>query len=137
MRAALQVPVDTFSAWNRDNASRLAAALSFYTVLSLAPILIIVIAVLGLALGEQAAQGQLVAQVRDVIGEDGGNAIQSIIQNAGQPAAGIGPTIIGVILLIVGASGVFAELQSSLDLIWEVRRRPGHGVLDTLRSRLH
>ncbi len=123
------------SAWKEHNVPRLAAALAYYTLVSLAPLLIIVVAVAGWAFGREAAQGKICAQVAALVGEQGGRAIESIIQNADQPATGVIATLIGVLILLFGAGGVFVELHDSLNLIWRVPTKPGRGIFRVLRER--
>ena len=109
-----------FQEWQDDQATRLAAALSYYTVFSIAPLLIIVIAVVGLVIGQREAQGQIVGQIAGYIGEDGAGFIEGILQQMSQPRNSILATIIGIITLLLGATGVFGELQASLNQIWDV-----------------
>ena len=101
--------------------SRLGAALAFYTILSLSPLVIIVVAVGGLIFSRSTAQTQILSQVQGMIGPEGGKAVESMLANAQRPAAGILGTIVGVLSLLFGASGVFTELRSALNLIWEVK----------------
>lgn len=128
----------TFSQWRDDQASLMAAALAYYTVFSLAPLLIIVIAIAGSVFGEQAAKGELVAQIQGVIGRDGAQLIQTAIENASQldPSQGPIPTLINIGVLFFGASVIFAQLQKSLNKIWEVQPKPGNGIKHFLRKRL-
>jgi membrane protein len=128
----------TFSQWRRDQASLMAAALAYYTVFSLAPLLIIVIAIAGTIFGEQAAKGELVAQIQGVVGREGAQLIQTAIENASQldPSQGPIPTLINIGVLLFGASVVFAQLQNSLNRIWEVEAKPGNGIKRVLRKRL-
>jgi membrane protein len=128
----------TYSQWRRDQASLMAAALAYYTVFSLAPLSIIVIAIAGSVFGEQAAKGELVAQIQDVIGRDGAQLIQTAIENASQldPSQGPIPTLINIGVLLFGASVVFTQLQKSLNRIWELEVKPGNGIKHFLRKRL-
>ncbi len=128
----------TYSQWQRDQASLMAAALAYYTVFSLAPLSIIVIAIAGSVFGEQAAKGELVAQIQDVIGRDGAQLIQTAIENASQldPSQGPIPTLINIGVLLFGASVVFTQLQKSLNRIWELEVKPGNGIKHFLRKRL-
>lgn len=135
IRTIRDLVTETFSEWQKDNASRLAAALSYYTIFSVAPLLIIAIAVAGLVFGRKAATDQLVGQIRDLVGNDGAQVIQSILQNAGKTTSGILATCIGVVTLLVGASGAFGQLQDSLNTIWEVKPKAGRGVKGVLRDR--
>jgi membrane protein len=128
----------TFSQWRQDQASVMAAALAYYTVFSLAPLLIIVIAIAGAVFGEQAAKGELVMQMQGLIGKDGAQLIQTAIENASQldPSQGPIPTLINIILLLSGASVIFGQLQQSLNRIWKVEPKPGNGIIDFVRQRL-
>jgi membrane protein len=111
---------ETGNAWIDDNAPRLGAALAFYTLLSLAPILIVVVAVAALAFGQKAAQGQLIWEIQDLVGTEGARAIQGLIQSAYKPATGMTATVLGVLTLVLGASAVVVELRDALNTIWHV-----------------
>lgn len=124
---------DTFREWREDGATRLAAALAYYTTFSLAPLLVLIIAIAGLIGGQEAAQSQVMAQVQDLLGAEGREFVQEMIENASRPATGVTATVIGVITLLFGALGVFGELQNSLNTIWEVKPRPAKGVLDGIK----
>jgi membrane protein len=121
----------TVNAWIDDNAQRLGASLAFYTLLSLAPLLIIVVAVAALAFGQKAAQGQLIWEIQDLVGKDGAQAIQGLIQSAYKPAAGTMATVLGILTLVVGASSVVVELRDALNIIWHV---PAPAAFSSLRS---
>jgi len=107
-------------AWLDDYAPSMGAALAYYTVFSMGPLLIIAIAVAGLAFGESAARGEVLAQLRDVLGAEGALAVQGALKSVSNPGYGIIATIVSVLTLLVGASSVLAELQSALDRIWKV-----------------
>jgi membrane protein len=124
---------ETFHEWSEDSASRLAAALAYYTTFSLAPLLVLVIAIAGLIGGREAAQSQTMAQVQDLLGVQGREFVQSMIENASQPATGLAATIIGALSLLFGALGVFGELQNSLNTIWDVKPKPARGLLDGVK----
>lgn len=126
---------DTFSKWQEDKAGKLAAALAYYTAFSLAPLLIIVIAIASLVFGQEAAQGDIVRQIQGLVGKQGAEAVQAMIQNARKPAEGTIATLISIVILLFGATGVFAELQDSLNTIWEVAPKPGRGMINIIRSR--
>ena len=111
---------ETGNAWIDDNAPRLGASLAFYTLLSLAPILIVVVAVAALAFGQKAAQGQLIWEIQDLVGTEGARAIQGLIQSASKPATGTTATVLGVLTLVLGASAVVVELRDALNTIWHV-----------------
>ncbi|HSK87145.1 MAG TPA: YihY/virulence factor BrkB family protein [Anaerolineales bacterium] len=124
---------DTFREWREDGATRLAAALAYYTTFSLAPLLVLIIAIAGLIGGQEAAQSQVMAQVQDLLGAEGREFVQEMIENASRPATGVTATVIGVVTLLFGALGVFGELQNSLNTIWEVKPRPAKGLLDGVK----
>jgi membrane protein len=121
----------TAIAWIDDNAPRLGASLAFYTLLSLAPLLIVVVAVAALAFGQKAAQGQLIWEIQDLVGTEGARAIQGLIQSAYKPAAGTTATVLGVLTLVFGASAVVVELRDALNVIWHV---PAAAAFSSLRS---
>jgi membrane protein len=118
-----------------DKIPRMAAALSYYTVLSLSPLLVVAIAVAGIVFGEDAARGQIAQQLQQVFGPEAGEAIQAMIVHAKKPSSGIIGTVVGGIVLLLGASGVFGELQESLNTIWEVAPRPNRGILGIVKDR--
>ena len=126
---------ETVKEWQEDKAPRLAAALAYYTAFSIAPVLIIAIAIVAVVFGEEAAQGNIVAQLRGLVGEQGAEAIQTMIENSRKPAEGTIATIISVIILLFGASGLFAELQDSLNTIWNVAPKPGQGIKSVVKKR--
>ena len=114
----------------------LGASLAYYTVFSLAPLLIISISIAGLVLGEEAARGKIFEQLHYLIGEQGGKATQEMVQSASaKPATGVVASIMGLVTLLLGASGVFGQLQSSLNIIWGVEPKPGRGILGMIKDR--
>jgi membrane protein len=119
-----------------DNALRLAAALAYYALLSLAPLVVLAIAIAGFAVGDQSARGAIARELGAVVGSEGGQAVETIVRSAQAPAAGILSTIIGIVVLFFGASGVFTELQSALDTVWAVVPKPGRGIKGVIRDRL-
>ena len=125
------------SAWLDDYAPSMGAALSYYTVFSLAPMLLIVIGVAGLIFGQDAARGALFDQLRGMMGTDAAKTIQDMLSGASKPSQGILATAIGVVVSLIGATSVFGELQDSLDRIWSVpiKDKPS-GVWGMLRSRV-
>jgi membrane protein len=135
LRDAWSVIKDTFEAWQDDKASRLAAALAYYTLLSLAPLLVILVAITGLFFGEDAARGKVTGELVAVVDASAAQGIQSIVAHARSPGSGIVGTVVGVVTLFMGASGVFGELQSTLDAIWKVEPKPGRGILGEIKTR--
>lgn len=135
MKGILELLKETGSKWLDDKAPRLAASLAFYTLLSLAPLLIFAVSVAGLMFGEEAARGQISGQLAGILGEKGALAVQAILANAKTPSSGIVGTVVGIALALFGASGVFGELQGALNVIWNVDSKPGRGVKGFLRDR--
>ena len=122
--------------WIDDQPFALAAALSYYTLFSLAPLLTIAIAVAGFFFGQEAAQNQVVETTQGLVGQESAQAIQEMIRNAAEkPAAGIVSTVFGVIALLFGAGGVVGQLQTSLNQVWGVAPKPGQGVWGFIRQR--
>jgi membrane protein len=123
--------------WRQDHASSMGGALAYYTLFSIAPVLIIVIAVAGFFLGPEAARGEIVAQLRGLLGDDGAAAVQGLLESASKPEEGLFATLSSLVLLLLGATTVFAELQSDLDRIWRVETAQKiSGVWSFLRARL-
>lgn len=136
-RRIWQLTKKSVAAWQDDHAASMGGALAYYTLFSMAPVLIIAIAVAGFFLGEDAARGEILVQLRGLLGEDGAAAVQALLESAARPSQGIIATLFSVVLLVVGATTVFAELQSDLDRIWKAppSQRRG-GLFHLLRSRL-
>jgi membrane protein len=121
--------------WLEDKAPRLGAALAYYTALSIAPLLVIAIFIAGMAFGKEAAQGYLLDQIRDLVGGQGGQAIETMLAHANQPRTGSLAAVLGMITLLAGAAGVVSQLQDALNTIWEVAPKPGRGVIGFLKDR--
>ena len=126
---------ESFKEWNDDNASRLAAALSYHTIFSLAPLLIIAIAIAGAVFGDEAAKGEIVKQIEGLVGKAGAEVIQTALQNAQKPDTRNFASIISIGVLLFGASNVFAQIQDALNTIWEVEPKPGRSIWQTVRKR--
>ena len=125
-----------FDAWSDDHAPSMGAALSYYTLFSTAPLLLIVIGVAGFFYGDQAARGEIFGQLNDLMGAEGAKAVESVVANASNPQSGLLAMIIGGAALLLGAAGVFGELQDNLDRIWRAPARLHGGRLwQLLRSR--
>jgi membrane protein len=124
------------TAWSDDHASSMGAAIAYYTALSLAPLLLIVIAVAGLVFGREAAQGALFDQLRGLIGVDGAQAVQSILAGSKDIGGSVVSIVVGVVVLIVGSTTVFVELQNDLDRIWHAQPPTGSGIVNFLMTRL-
>jgi membrane protein len=124
-----------FSGWNKHEAPRLGAALAFYTILSLSPLLILAVSLAGFLFSQSTAQAHIVSEIQGTIGSDGGKAIEAMLANAQKPATGIVGSVLGILSLLFGASGVFTELRSALNLIWGVEQEQTSGIVALLRER--
>ena len=127
---------ETSDAWMEDNALRLSAALAYYSIFSIAPLLVISISIAGLVLGEDAVRGQLTEQLQGTIGRQAAEAVQTMVQSASKRSDGWLGASVGFATLMLGASGVFGQLKDALNTIWEVKARGGAGVGGFLRARL-
>jgi membrane protein len=135
-RKVWPVVKETFSEWSTDKCPRLGAALSYYTVFSLAPVLILVIAVAGFFLGREAAEGKIVQNLSGLLGTDAAKMVQAAVLNSSKHDGGIQATVIGLVTLLVGATGVMVELQDALNTVWKVLPKPGGGLKRFLRARI-
>ncbi len=124
---------ETVNDYIEDSAQSRGAAIAYFTIFSIAPILIICIAIAGLAFGQEAAQGAIVGQLQGLMGQQGAEAVQAMIASAGNKSSGIWATIIGVGTLLITASGVFGEMQASLNLIWKAE--PKAGLSNIIKAR--
>jgi membrane protein len=137
VRESWQLLKESAQAWNDDYAASMGAAIAYYTTFSLAPLLIIVIAVAGLVFDREAARGEISAQIAGLVGPDGAKAVEGLLQSASEPAKSVLASIIGTATLLLGATSVFVELQSDLDRIWRAPALPSSSsIAALLRSRL-
>lgn len=127
---------EAFKEWQDDKVSLLAAALAYYTVFSITPLLVIAIAIAGAVFGQDAARGEILNQINQLVGAQGAQAIEIALANADQPRISGIASIISVIVLLVGASGVFAQLQEALNTVWDVKAKPNGGIGEFIRKRL-
>jgi len=132
---AVDLLKSTFKEWNEDKASRLAAALAYYTAFSVAPLLLIAISIAGLVFGAEAAQGSIFNQLQGLLGPEAAGTIEAAVKNSSQPGASTISAIIGLVTLIWSASNVFSQLQDALNTIWEVQPKPA-GIVGSLKRRL-
>jgi membrane protein len=136
-RRYLGVVKQAANGWVDDRAASMGAALSYYTVFSIAPLLLIVISVAGLVFGREAAQGAVVGELTGLIGEAGAKTVQDLLAAVSEPKEGVIGTITGLVLLLVGATTVFAELQDDLNRIWKATpTAQGAGIWAWLRARV-
>jgi membrane protein len=135
IKAIGQLLKASYTSWSEDKGPRLGASLSYYAVFSLAPLLLIAIAIAGLVFGQKAAEGAIVYEIRGVVGEQAAHAIQAMIEGARKPTAGTVASIAGALALLLGAAGVFGEIQDALDTIWRVEAGKSSGVWRFVKSR--
>lgn len=132
----LEIFKQTFKEWNEDKAPRLAAALSYYTVFSLAPLLVLVIAITSFIIGNNVdIRNEIMRHLQGLVGPQGAEIVSTLIERNSQPGSGILATIIGIVTLLLGATGVFGQLQDALNTIWEVKPKAGRGILGMLKDR--
>ena len=118
--------------WWNDNVPRLGASLSYYTLFALAPVLVVAIAIAGLAFGPEAVRGEIVAQIRALVGDGGASAVQAMLEGAGKKSESRLATVLGLLTFFIGATGAFLELQTALNAIWRVKPKAGGNWLREL-----
>ena len=137
---SLEAPIallkQTCIKWDQHNCARLSASVAFYTLLSFTPLLIVLTAVVGLAVSKTSAENDLVYQAKNMVGERGAEAVKTLLASAQKPSTGVFASIISFLLLLSGASGVFTELRSALNLIWDATPRISSRVMDLVKERL-
>src|SRR5581483_9815553 len=134
-RALFDLLKDAYHDWSEDKASRLAASLAYYTAFSVAPLLLIAIVVAGLVFGREAAQGQVFAQLQGLLGPDAAQSIQTAVAGSQKSGASTFSAIVGIVTLVLSASGLFSQLQDALDTIWEVQPDPNAGWMAMIKRR--
>jgi membrane protein len=125
----------TYFQYRKDKVPRMGAALAYYTIFSLAPLLVIAIAIAGFVFGKDAVQGQIMGQIQGLIGRESALAVQTILQSAHKPVGGTIATLFSIVVLLIGASGVFVEMQEALDEIWKVDATSKTGVWNLIKTR--
>ncbi len=127
---------DSFKEWQKDGALDLGAALAYYAIFSLAPLLLVALAVAGLLWDRGQIQSQLIGQVQGLMGPQGAQAVQTMLANAGQHGKGVIATVLALVTILFGATGVFVQLQNALNKIWNVEAKPGLGIWSFVKTRL-
>jgi membrane protein len=127
---------ETFNGFVDDDGMKLAAALSYYTIFSLPPLLIIIISLSGFFFGAEAVRGELFGQINGLVGNSAAIQIQEIIKNVKLSHSSTFATTVGVIILLIGASGVFVEIQDSINFIWGLKAKPKRGLVKFIKNRL-
>ena len=126
----------TYNEMLDDKVFKMTASLSYYTLFSIAPLLLIVIAIAGSIFGEEAARGEIVYQIEGLVGKSGAEVVQSLIKSAAFETSGLFATIISIVIILLGAMGVFIELKESLNIIWGVEPRPGKPIMQIIKTRI-
>src|ERR1043165_8871870 len=134
-RGVIPLAKATVESWVADRAPKMAAALAYYTAFAVAPLLLISIAVAGLVFGRETARDEVMRQLSGLIGTQTAGAIGDILEHAWRPKANALATLVGIAALLLAASGVFGELQDSLNLIWKVKKKPGRGLWGIVKDR--
>lgn len=135
-RIAFHLLKRTISDWNDHKVPQLGAALAYYSILSLGPLLLLALAIAALIFGQDAAHGRIIAEIDDMVGHEGARAIEDMIKDSARHEnTGIFAAIIGAITLLFGASGVFSQLQDSMNIIWNVKPRKDAGVWNIIKNR--
>lgn len=127
---------ESFKEWQKDGALDLGAALAYYAIFSLAPLLLVALAVAGLLWDRGQIQSQLIGQVQGLMGPQGAQAVETMLSNAGRHGSGVIATVLAVVTILFGATGVFVQLQTALNKVWNVEARPGLGVWSFVKTRL-
>ena len=136
MQNVIDLVKKTIKEWNEDKASRLAAALAYYTVFSIPPLLVVAIGIASLFTERSVVEDQLINQAGSLMGSQGSEAIETILESVESPGnSEILPTIIGIVLLLFGASGVFTQLQDAMNTIWDVEADPDRGFIGAVKER--
>lgn len=127
---------ETFAKWYADNPAQRGAAMAFYAIFAIAPLLVLTVALAGSIFGIPATENEIVDALQDVVGREIAMAIQATIKSASRPASGTVPTMIGIVTLLIGAFGVMGELQSTLNAIWRAKPESGNQLLSWLKGQL-
>ena len=125
----------TFQKWGDDNASQLAAAIAYYTIFSIPPLLIIALAIAGHFFNADTAQNQLIAQLGGFVGPQTADFVKSLLVNSTHASSGLIASIISIVVLLAGASGIFLQVQDALNTVWNVPKKQNHGLINTLKNR--
>jgi membrane protein len=135
-RGAFHLIKDAASDWSKDQAPRLGAALSYYTVFAIAPVLLVAISVAGLVLGKDAAQGRILDELGALLGPDTAKMIQEMLARSAETSSGVIGTVVGLGTLLLGATAVMIEMEAALDAVWKVKPKPGRGIKGLVKDRI-
>ncbi|MBV8866554.1 MAG: YihY/virulence factor BrkB family protein, partial [Acidobacteriaceae bacterium] len=135
-KQAISLLKQTYTQWSDHQATRLGASVAFYSLLSFAPLLLLVVAIIALVFDQKSAQNALIAEARQLIGDRGAETVKSLLASAQKPSSGFFATLIAFITLLFGASGVFTELQDALNLMWDAKPNSANSFLGMVKQRL-
>jgi membrane protein len=136
LAAAVSLLKETYNRWDEHNATRLSASVAFYTLLSFAPLLVVLTAIAALAVSKASAENDLVYQAKNMLGQRGADAVRTLLSSAEKTSTGVFASIISFLVLLFGASGVFTELHGALNLIWGAAPRTSSRVIGLIKNRL-
>jgi len=134
LKLAWSVLADTFSKWNEHKAIRLGAALAYFGIFAIAPVLIIAIAIAGLVYGRAATEGNIVRSISGVVGSSTAQFTQELVASVSHPGAGVIAVVVGVAGIVLGSAGFFLQLRDALNTVWEVAPKPGYRLVDMIRD---
>jgi membrane protein len=134
LKLAGSMLADTFSKWNEHKAIRLGAALAYFGIFAIAPVLIIAIAIAGLVYGHAAAEGNIVRSISGVVGSSTAQFVQGLVESASRPGAGVIAAVVGIAGIVLGSAGLFFQLKDALNTVWEVAPKPGYRLVDMIRD---
>jgi membrane protein len=132
LKLACSALPDTFAKWNEHKAIRQGAAMAYFGMFAIAPVLIIAIAIAGLVYGQAAAEGNIARSISGVVGSSAAQFVQELVENASQPGAGVIAAVVGVAGIFLGSAGLFFQLKDALNMVWEVAPKPGYRLVDML-----
>ena len=137
IKGGISLLKDTFNKWSDHNAPRLGASVAFYTLLSFAPLLILIVSVIALVMSRETAQNGLIDQAKQMIGDRGADTVKSLLENAQKPSSGLFASVVAFLTLLFGASGVFTELRDALNTIWDATKKDrSSGLMGMVKDRL-
>jgi len=134
LKLALSVLAETFAKWNEHKAVRLGAALAYFAIFAIAPVLIIAIGIAGLVYGQAATEGNIVSAISGVVGSSTAQFVQELVASVSRPGAGVIAAVVGVAGIILGSAGLFFQLKDALNTVWEVAPKPGYRFVDLIRD---
>jgi len=133
---AISLLKETYVKWNDHQAPRLGASVAFYSILSFAPLLVLITALIAVVFGQESAQGALINEARELIGDRGADTVRTLLKNAQKPTSGVFASLVAFVTLLFGASGVFTELQDALNVMWDVKGQSASGFMGMIKQRL-